>query len=80
MPAVKYGQCSNGTRFEDLDPNGFADCPVTLQSIGHCYIFILIYFLLCSRSCVHWVTTVHTLIFQTAPATTFAKKTSLIIT
>ena len=34
MPAVKNGQCSNGTQFKDLDPNGFADCPVTIQSIG----------------------------------------------
>ena len=24
----------NGNVFKDLDPNGFADCPVTIQSIG----------------------------------------------
>ena len=43
MQAVKSGYCSNGTRFESLDPNGFADCPVIIQFIGYCcLIFIFI--------------------------------------
>lgn len=28
LPAVYLGQCSNGTTFEDLDPNGYNDCPI----------------------------------------------------
>ena len=28
LPAVNLGQCSNGTIFEDLDPNGYNDCPI----------------------------------------------------
>ena len=28
LPGVIYGKCSNGTSFKDLDPNGFASCPV----------------------------------------------------
>ena len=28
LPAVYLGQCSNGTAFEDLDPNGYNDCAI----------------------------------------------------
>ena len=31
ISALIDGQCSNGTRFEDLDPNGLADCPVIIM-------------------------------------------------
>ena len=30
LTKVYGGQCSNGTSFEELDPQGFADCPVSL--------------------------------------------------
>ena len=28
LPSVEQGTCSNGTTFDQLDPNGFAECPV----------------------------------------------------
>ena len=30
LPAVAGGYCSNGTRFEALDPSGYANCPVII--------------------------------------------------
>ena len=30
LPAVYKGTCSNGTRFEDLNPNGYENCPVII--------------------------------------------------
>ena len=32
LPAVYLGQCSNGTVFEELDPNGYNDCPTLIAT------------------------------------------------
>ena len=29
LKAVSFAYCSNGTRFEDLDPNAYSKCTVT---------------------------------------------------
>jgi hypothetical protein len=80
LPAVYGGICSNGTTFEDLDPNGYANCPVFIVLMGpnvntnlSCFfLFLGIVKTMCiSRSSVH-PTTATMPIHWTVPNTTSA--------